>query len=62
MTREIETTLTSIVMFYRKEVDRMVEGFLGLIEPLLIVFLGLIVGGLMASVILPIYQSVSTFS
>ena len=60
-TGQIETTLTSIVVFYRKEVDRMVDGFLSLIEPLLIVFLGVIVGGLVASVILPIYQSVSTF-
>jgi len=61
-TGEIESTLTSIVVFYRREVDRKVEGFLGLIEPVLIVFLGVIVGGLMVSVLLPIYQSVSTFS
>ena len=57
----IEITLNSIVAYYRKEVDRSVDGFLSLIEPLLIVFLGVVVGGLMASVILPLYSISSSF-
>ncbi|MDP4007182.1 MAG: type II secretion system F family protein [bacterium] len=52
----IDKTLTNVVSFYQKEVDRTVEAFLSIIEPALIVFLGLIVGGLMASVLLPLYQ------
>lgn len=60
-TGNIEKTLTSIVDFYRKEVDRTVDGFLSLIEPLLIVVLGVIVGGLMASVILPMYSITANF-
>ena len=57
----IETTLNSIVVYYRKEVDRNVDGLLSVIEPVLIVFLGVVVGGLMASVILPLYSISSTF-
>jgi len=60
-TGNIEKTLDSIVDFYQKEVNRAVDGFLSLIEPLLIVFLGLVVGGLMASVILPMYSITSDF-
>ena len=49
-------TLSNIVSFYQKEVDRTVEAFLSIVEPALIVFLGLVVGGLLASVLLPLYQ------
>tara|TARA_Y100000310_G_C20607094_1_gene776090 strand:- start:304 stop:1509 length:1206 start_codon:yes stop_codon:yes gene_type:complete len=52
----LDKTLGNIVSFYRKEVERQVEAFLSIIEPTLIVFLGLIVGGLLASVLLPLYQ------
>ena len=52
----LDKTLSNIVSFYQKEVDRTVEAFLSIIEPALIVFLGLIVGGLLASVLLPLYQ------
>lgn len=57
----LETTLQTIVSFYRKDVERNVDAFLSLIEPLLIVFLGVVVGGLMASVILPLYSITSSF-
>ena len=57
----IEPTLNSIVAYYRKEVDRNVEALLSIIEPLLIVFLGVVVVGLMASVILPLYSISSSF-
>ncbi|MCH7551816.1 type II secretion system F family protein [Patescibacteria group bacterium] len=52
----LDKTLSNVVSFYQKEVDRTVEAFLSIIEPTLIVFLGLIVGGLLASVLLPLYQ------
>ena len=52
----LDKTLSNIVSFYQKEVERQVEAFLSIIEPVLIVFLGLIVGGLLASVLLPLYQ------
>ena len=52
----LDKTLSNIVSFYQKEVDRTVEVFLSVVEPALIVFLGLVVGGLLASVLLPLYQ------
>ena len=52
----LDKTLSNIVSFYQKEVERTVEAFLSIIEPALIVVLGLVVGGLLASVLLPLYQ------
>lgn len=52
----LDKTLSNIVSFYQKEVERTVEAFLSIIEPSLIVVLGLVVGGLLASVLLPLYQ------
>ena len=52
----LDSTLQNIVDFYQKEVERAIETFLSVLEPLLIVVLGLLVGGLMASVMLPLYQ------
>lgn len=52
----LDKTLSNIVSFYQKEVERQVGAFLSVVEPALIVFLGLIVGGLLASVLLPLYQ------
>ena len=57
----LEATLQSIVAFYRKDVERNVDGLLSIIEPVLIVFLGIVVGGLMASVILPLYSITAGF-
>jgi len=54
----LDSTLAEIVKFYQAEMERAVEAFLSLLEPLLIVALGVIVGGLMASLMLPLYQSV----
>jgi type IV pilus assembly protein PilC len=56
-TGTIDTTLVNIVGFYQKEVDRAIDGILGVLEPVLIAFLGLVVGGIMMAVLLPIYQS-----
>lgn len=56
----LDQTLSEIVRFYRAEMDRSVEVFLGLIEPLLIVVLGVLVGGVMASLMLPLYQTITT--
>jgi len=56
-TGTLDKTLLDIVSFYQKEVDRTVDNLLSILEPALIAFLGLIVGGLIASVIMPLYQT-----
>jgi len=52
----LEESLRNIVTFYRDEVNRSIEKFLSLLEPIFIVVLGTFVGGIMISVFLPLYQ------
>jgi type IV pilus assembly protein PilC len=58
-TGTLDTTLISIVDFYQEEVDRGIDNILNLLEPVLIIFLGLVVGGIVASILLPLYQGIS---
>ena len=53
---QISPALMHIVGFYRKDVERTLDNFVAFLEPLLIIFLGVIVAGLVASVLMPIYQ------
>ena len=55
-TGTLESSLKNVVDFYQRDVDRSLDDFIKLLEPLLIIALGLIVGGLMAAVLLPIYS------
>lgn len=53
---EIGQILKTLANFYTKEVSRTIDSLVGLIEPMMIVGLGLGVGFLLASVLLPIYN------
>ncbi|KPJ71794.1 hypothetical protein AMJ50_00450 [Parcubacteria bacterium DG_74_3] len=55
-TGTLDKTLISVVDFYNQETDRAIDGLLSIVEPVLIMFLGLIVGGLMISVLMPLYR------
>ncbi|MBZ1348292.1 MAG: type II secretion system F family protein [Candidatus Nealsonbacteria bacterium] len=55
-TGTVDRCLMNMVEFYQKEVERNIDTLLSLIEPILIIFLGVMVGGLVASVLIPIYQ------
>ncbi len=55
-TGELGNILNTLGKFYRREVSNSVDTLVGLIEPLMIVFLGLGVGTLLASVLIPIYN------
>lgn len=57
----LDFILGSIARFYQKEVDSLVENLVALIEPIMIVFLGLGVGILVASVLVPIYNLIGSF-
>ncbi len=52
--------LNTLAVFYRREVDNAVDTLIGLIEPIMIVLLGLGVGVLLASVLMPIYNLTSS--
>jgi type IV pilus assembly protein PilC len=51
----------AISNFYYSEMERSIENFLRILEPLLIIILGGLVGGLMASVLLPLYRIIGTY-
>ncbi len=55
-TGTIDSSLMNVVSFYEREVDRDLTEFIKLIEPALIMSLGLVVGGLMAAILIPIYS------
>jgi type IV pilus assembly protein PilC len=59
-TGSLATILTTLSNFYRREVNNAVDSLIGLIEPAMIVLLGLGVGVLLASVLLPIYNLTSS--
>lgn len=55
-TGTLDKSLMDVVDFYQEETERMIENLLSFLEPLLIMFLGLVVGGLMFAVLMPMYK------
>jgi type IV pilus assembly protein PilC len=55
----LDEMLTKIADFYDTEVDTAVGGLLSLMEPIMIVFLGVIVGGMVVAMYLPIFDMVN---
>jgi len=53
---ELEKMLTKIADFYDEQVDAAVTGLTSLIEPMIIVFLGVIIGGIVLAIFLPIFK------
>jgi type IV pilus assembly protein PilC len=58
-TGALDTMLSKIADFYEEEVDAAVAGLLTLLEPLMIAFLGGIVGGIVIAMYLPIFGLIS---
>lgn len=52
----LETMLEKIAVFYDQEVEATTESLTSLIEPLLVAFLGVVVGGMIVALYLPIFQ------
>ena len=59
-TGNMDAMLSKIADFYDEEVDTAVAAMTSLIEPLLIVFLGVVIGGLVIAMYLPIFKIAST--
>jgi type IV pilus assembly protein PilC len=55
----LEIMLEKISVFYDAEVEATTEALTSLIEPLLIAFLGVVVGGMIVALYLPIFQITS---
>ena len=60
-TGTLERSLLMISNYYNEEVDRILKNIVALIEPLLLVVMGAIIAGIALSILLPIYQLVSSF-
>lgn len=52
----LEDMLTKVADFYEEEVDRMVQTLSTLIEPILLIILGVVIGGILVALYLPIFQ------
>ena len=60
-TGELGKILKTLAKFYRREVNNAVDTLVGLIEPIMIIVLGVGVGVLLASVLIPIYNIAGSF-
>jgi type IV pilus assembly protein PilC len=58
-TGALDTMLAKIAEFYEEEVDTAVAGLLTLLEPVMIAFLGIVVGGIVIAMYLPIFGLIS---
>jgi type IV pilus assembly protein PilC len=58
-TGALDTMLAKIADFYEEEVDTAVAGLLTLLEPIMIAFLGTIVGGIVIAMYMPIFDLIS---
>ncbi|MEI8130488.1 MAG: type II secretion system F family protein [bacterium] len=59
-TGNLSNILKTLAQFYKREVDDAVDTLVGLIEPVMIVVLGLGVGVLLTSILVPIYNIASS--
>ncbi|MDD5678294.1 MAG: type II secretion system F family protein [Kiritimatiellae bacterium] len=55
-TGKIDEMMQNIADFYDDEVETMLSGLTSLIEPLLMIFLGVVIGGIVISMFLPIFK------
>ena len=58
-TGAMDTMLSKIADFYEDEVDAAVEGMMSLIEPVIIAFLGVIIGTIVVAMYLPMFSLIS---
>jgi len=58
-TGALDTMLGKIADFYEEEVDTAVAGLLTLLEPIMIAILGIVVGGIVIAMYLPIFDLIS---
>jgi type IV pilus assembly protein PilC len=52
----LDSMLDKVATFYEDEVDNMVNSMTSLLEPIIMAFLGVVVGGLVLAMYLPIFQ------
>jgi len=58
-TGALDVMLNKVADFYEEEVDQAVENLTSMIEPIIIVFLGVVIGGLVIAMYMPIFSMAS---
>ena len=61
-TGEMDTMLVKVADFYEEEVDVVVANPLTILEPVLMVFLGVVVGGIVIAMYLPLFKLIQVLS
>ncbi len=61
-TGAVDSMLEKIAAFYEREVDEAVESLTAALEPMMIVFLGVIVGFIVAGMFLPMFAIIGQLS
>lgn len=57
----LEEVLTTLSTFYESEIDTSIKTLVSFLEPMLLLFIGVIIGGIALSIIVPIYQLITAF-
>ena len=55
-TGAVDTMLSKVADFFEEEVDNMVDGLSSLLEPMIMAILGVLIGGLVVAMYLPIFK------
>jgi type IV pilus assembly protein PilC len=58
-TGALETMLNKIADFYEDEVDEATANMLAMLEPIMIMFLGIVIGGIVISMYMPMFDLIS---
>jgi type IV pilus assembly protein PilC len=58
-TGALDAMLYKIADFYEDEVDEAVANLLTLLEPIMIAFLGVVIGGIVISMYMPMFELIS---
>ena len=61
-TGEIDAMLTKVADYYEEEVDTVMANLMTLLEPILMVFLGVVVGGIVIAMYLPLFKLIQVLS
>jgi type IV pilus assembly protein PilC len=61
-TGEMDTMLVKVADYYEEEVDVVVANLLTVLEPVMMVFLGVVVGGIVISMYLPLFKLIRVLS
>ena len=61
-TGEMDSMLVKVADFYEEEVDVVVANLLTILEPILMVFLGVVVGGIVIAMYLPLFKLIRVLS